>query len=596
MADYTKEIAQIITQLKASDKSLTTPSAKKDLDTLGESIKSFVNKNIGQTMTSVVGAMIPNKKEEIREIIDLLSKKDKTENDELMAVEKIKKLTEQFNVDIKSFLKIFGVKIEDLNKVVDKMKQIEQQRQETIAKEQSLLQKEGISYKTGEDGKIQVLNQKERLQEINDIQMKVDQLEKEKLQLQKDFEKKKIDSDKYIKSLEDLNNRADELEARKIGVGYDDTNRPQTFRDRFTGMAQGVGGFLRGERGPEILRPVFGAAYGAVRAPIDAGKQLLSSLDALTFGLGGAVTKSLFNFLSPSFKSLQKSTVEGFKGLGGIFSDKFKGLLGFLGKFFFLFLTRTGVTKLLTGLGIGLSSLMSMVGLGGAAKSIGLGGGLSGASSGAATTTTSNLAKAGRVLPFVGRLGALGLAATTATAGYYAGEFAENAETTKDKALGVAGTTASGAATGALIGSVVPVVGTAFGALVGGLIGGAYGLYKAYDPKDETSKVGKDINKLAQDKSKADIDAMKSRFSGSDMRGYGSQSSEKIKNANNAEYSDLYALGLTPGQLQQNNTLSSINNSGNNNISTNSIFIPAAIHNREPSYFNSYGNSRRFSL
>ena len=60
---------------------------------------------------------------------------------------------------------------------------------------------------------------------------------------------------------------------------------------------------------------------------------------------------------------------------------------------------------------------------------------------------------------------------------------------TGDKALGVAGSAATGAMTGAAIGSVVPVIGTAVGAAVGGIIGGATELYKWFT-EDGTSIPG----------------------------------------------------------------------------------------------------------
>ena len=83
--------------------------------------------------------------------------------------------------------------------------------------------------------------------------------------------------------------------------------------------------------------------------------------------------------------------------------------------------------------------------------------------------------KAGR---FVSRAGGIGMGGY----GMYAmGEMADNAETTGEKAVGVAGSAASGAIAGATIGSLVPVIGTGIGAAIGGALGGLYGLYKASD-------------------------------------------------------------------------------------------------------------------
>ena len=83
--------------------------------------------------------------------------------------------------------------------------------------------------------------------------------------------------------------------------------------------------------------------------------------------------------------------------------------------------------------------------------------------------------KAGR---FVSRAGGIGLGGYGV---YSMGEMADNAETTGEKAVGIAGSAASGAIAGATIGSLVPILGTGIGAAIGGALGGLYGLYKASD-------------------------------------------------------------------------------------------------------------------
>ena len=97
------------------------------------------------------------------------------------------------------------------------------------------------------------------------------------------------------------------------------------------------------------------------------------------------------------------------------------------------------------------------------------------------------LAGAGK---FIGKAGVAGVGLGL---GLGAGEFAENAETTGGKALGVAGAAASGA----LIGSVIPGVGTLVGAGVGAGVGALYGLAKAYDAPERAAGGPLVANQLA---------------------------------------------------------------------------------------------------
>lgn len=460
-------LSKIITEMKNTDETLGSTEAKKILESLAKSMQSAYE-GTDKSMTGMVDSMRPNFKKEIIELIAKLE--SDTPGDKIIAFEKLKSLQEKFGFSLFLFLKTFGLNIEKLNKVVDNMEKNEQKRQEIIASEQALLQQEGVNYKTDDKGNIQVLNQKERLQEIYDIQNQVNELRSDRLKLQKDFEKGQLDSDKFKADLKVLDDRAKKLEARKIGVGYDDPNRPKTLREKFTGAAQGVGGFFRGERGPEMVQMGMGAMYQTAMSPIEAGRQMMSQLNMLTFGLSGAITRGMGNLLRPVFNRFTSGFGTGLSLLGDKLLKPLLLVVAVLRAGFLAMLAKLGLLNVLSGLG-NLLGVRSLFGKGAAANMQG---------------------KPGK---FPVR-GAGILAAGTAVFGAAqdfedinkrkdAGEITESqAKIEKGGAVGEAGGGVAGAVAGAklgaVVGSAVPIVGT----LVGGLLGGAAGYFLG-------SKIGK---------------------------------------------------------------------------------------------------------
>lgn len=313
-------LSQLISSIKNVDDNLGTGVAMDVLKKLSESM-SFAVGDLQKQISSVVGTMKPDFK---REVIELITKFNTGDNDEKMAAfDKVKKLQEKFNLDLLNFSKIFGLNIKELNKTVEAFSQIEEQRRQTALEERQLFADKMIPTKVV-DGNIMPLTKREQLTEIYDIQKQIYDLEKERKTLLAKFEKNEIDNESFKADIKKITEREKVLSERKAGVMYDDPNRPKTLREKFVGAAQSTGEFLRGERGPELIRGSMSAMYNTVRAPIDASRQILQTVDMLTFGISGAITKSLGNLLTPSFRGLSNILKTGFGSLGTIFADKFK--------------------------------------------------------------------------------------------------------------------------------------------------------------------------------------------------------------------------------------------------------------------------------
>jgi len=313
--------SQLVSGLKKADPNLGTSDAVNLLGSLRDSINITLG-NFEKKMSGVIGGMQPNFKTEVIELITKFNMGD--DNEKLKAFEKIKNLQEKFNLNLNSFVKLFGINIKELNKAIDKMTLNEEKRVESLRKEKDLLQSEGIKYKIDDKGMVTPLDKKNQLIEIYDIQKQIADLEKRRAQFKKEIEKGEVKD--FKTKIEGFKKEEDKLEERKIGVGYDDPNRPKTIKERLIGSAQGAGAFLRGERGPELVRGVMGGAYGALSSPIEAGRQIFQQVDMLTFGLTGALIKGLGNLLTPALKGLSTSFSKGFSFLGNIFTEKLGGL------------------------------------------------------------------------------------------------------------------------------------------------------------------------------------------------------------------------------------------------------------------------------
>ena len=210
-------------------------------------------------------------------------------------------------------------------------------------------------------------------------------------------------------------------------------------------------------------------------------RQQLEAGDGLTGQIG--ITEESFRQFKSSIEGLQTGFLQAFgPSFGGFLGDISSGL--------------DNTTKAITNMSINApKSTAAAVAAAQALKySVNYGKEIGIIAAGTALGTKGLSGRMGQMAGSVGKVaGRLGVAGIGVGLGLGAGEFAEQAETTGGKALGVAGAAASGA----LIGSVIPGVGTLIGAGVGAGVGALYGLAKAYDAPERAAGGPLVANQLA---------------------------------------------------------------------------------------------------
>lgn len=210
-------------------------------------------------------------------------------------------------------------------------------------------------------------------------------------------------------------------------------------------------------------------------------RQQLEAGDGLTGQIG--ITEESFRQFKSSIEGLQTGFLQAFgPSFGGFLGDISSGL--------------DNTTKAITNMAINApKSTAAAVAAAQALKySVNYGKEIGIIAAGTALGTKGLSGRMGQMAGSVGKVaGRLGVAGIGVGLGLGAGEFAEQAETTGGKALGVAGAAASGA----LIGSVIPGVGTLIGAGVGAGVGALYGLAKAYDAPERAAGGPLVANQLA---------------------------------------------------------------------------------------------------
>jgi len=341
--------------------------------------------NVQKTIGSAMGAIEPNIRNNVLEIIREF--KTGTVDEQLTALNKLEKLQKKFNIDLTLFNEKFGKNIDGLGDALDNLKQIEDDRKQKIKDEKNNLKERGIITKIEGEGskqKLKILtNQqiKEEDAKIRSQERKIQEQEQGFQKRLKEFKKGKFEiqgketseqaqmriSKELIESEQSIQKQKLMLSEKKESVGFE--QRPESGIRR----AVRVGGeFLRGERGPTIVRAGMGSLYASAAAPIEAVKQLAGTLDAALFDLPSTFTKKL----TPKLMDLGKTFTSGFKSfipnlmnLGKTFTGGFskmisasgKGLKG-LGSLILLGLTKLSAALGLDKIGGSVSSMVGNVG------------------------------------------------------------------------------------------------------------------------------------------------------------------------------------------------------------------------------------------
>lgn len=242
-----------------------------DLNNLFEGIATSLTAVAEKTVVSSIGSVIPNITKELQDISDTFAMGSDRNYDD--ALDRLEKIVDKTGINLYDYSQKLGASF-------DKLKQAYEKRKEAVAEletEREILKEKNI-YSKIVDGQftkekeLRVLTNKELQIERNNLKSDEKNLEKqEKIYIKQRESLLKRDTltesqNKYIKERDkQLRIERENIEKRKTSL---------LPADGQSGRGGGIGGFLRGESGPEILRPVMGTFTQTLMAPVDAFKTL----------------------------------------------------------------------------------------------------------------------------------------------------------------------------------------------------------------------------------------------------------------------------------------------------------------------------------
>jgi hypothetical protein len=384
--------------------------------------------------------------------------------DEQKAIQKLDELQRKFNLDLNQFNKQLGGNLDKLLSAVDGMKEDTEKRIQEAKNIQAEELQKGRST-TISNGNLRYLSPieiKEKQQRANIVERQVIKLEKELDKLTSTKPKEGTTySEKEQQDRQRIRERIEFNREKLGGIKSEIGDRPEGSTSKFGRAISNVGGFVRGEKGPELIRTVIGGAYQTAISPFYAMQTILQSMNGALLGLPGLLASKLGNLFKPIFNSLKSTFTKALGSLGDSMKKIGKKTLSVL----YLILTELG------------ASLLAMAG--------------------SALAAASQFLKGGKLGKGVKAFGVS--AVTSLGLGYASDKAKESGYEKTGAALDIAGTTAGYAGTGALIGSVIPIPGV--GPTVGAIVGGGYGLYKglqnnkgilsSQQPNDQTTSLMK---------------------------------------------------------------------------------------------------------
>jgi hypothetical protein len=269
-----------------------------DLNNLFEGIATSLTAVAEKTVVSSIGSVIPNITKELQDISDTFAMgSDKNYDD---ALDRLEKIVDKTGINLYDYSQKLGASF-------DKLKQAYEKRKEAVAEletEREILKEKNI-YSKIVDGQftkekeLRVLTNKELQIERNNLKS-----DEKNLQKQEKIYLKQRESFLRQDKLTDTQNKYIIERDKQLRIEKENIEKRKTSLLPAEGQRSGggVGGFLRGESGPEILRPVMGTFTQTLMAPVDAFKTLADQTKMvgrsfLGFGKSlGSITK-LFGVL-----------------------------------------------------------------------------------------------------------------------------------------------------------------------------------------------------------------------------------------------------------------------------------------------------------
>ena len=274
------------------------------------SLEKTIAQSIDLSVKASVAAIAPDINKDILQVGELL--KSMEDKDKEKALDIIEDLQKKLGIDLRNFSSTLSNSIDKLGSIMEKRKAEREKREVELETEQEILKEKGVYTKIVDnqitkERELKILTNTETKQEFKRIREEErknieerKKLDKEQKQLQKGNTIDKKDSDRIVKAYTELQKNEKQLLKDKINLSYNE-RKPTGIR----GGLQATGEFLKGERGPELLRGPMSTFTQTLMSPIEAFKQLGSTIKGVGQIFGGLLkgarllTMGFFGLLIP---------------------------------------------------------------------------------------------------------------------------------------------------------------------------------------------------------------------------------------------------------------------------------------------------------
>ena len=274
------------------------------------SLEKTIAQSIDLSVKASVAAIAPDINKDILQVGELL--KSMEDKDKEKALDIIEDLQKKLGIDLRNFSSTLSNSIDKLGSIMEKRKAEREKREQELETEQEILKEKGVYTKIVDnqitkERELKILTNTETKQEfkrIREEEIRIiedkKRLDKEQKQLQKGETIQSKDNKRLIDLRNEIIKREEKLNKDKTSLSFNE-RKPTGIR----GGLQATGEFLKGERGPELLRGPMMTFTQTLMAPIEAFKQLSSTIKGVGQVFGGLLkgarllTMGFFGLLVP---------------------------------------------------------------------------------------------------------------------------------------------------------------------------------------------------------------------------------------------------------------------------------------------------------
>ena len=274
------------------------------------SLEKTITQSINLSVKASIASIAPDINKDILQVGELL--KSMEDKDKEKALDIIEKLQKELGIDLRDFSKTLSMSIDKLGSILEKRKVEREKREQELETEQEILREKDVYTKIVDnqitkERELKILTNKETKEEFKRIREEErriiedkKKLDNEQKQLQKGETIQSKDNKRLIDSRNDIIKREEKLNKDKTSLSFNE-RKPTGIR----GGLQATGEFLKGERGPELLRGPMSTFTQTLMAPIEAFKQLGSTIKGVGQVFGGLLkgarllTMGFFGLLVP---------------------------------------------------------------------------------------------------------------------------------------------------------------------------------------------------------------------------------------------------------------------------------------------------------